>query len=87
MLVPRINSAQRLLVNNPTIGLLVFDTDKGSFFFFNGTDLADLNSGEDAWTETGTNVHLADSTNKVGAGTSSPQNKFIVTKIQNPIKY
>ncbi|MBU0765045.1 MAG: hypothetical protein KJ607_09445 [Bacteroidetes bacterium] len=78
MLVPRMTSAQRLLINNPATGLLVFDTDEGSFFFFNGTEWADLGAGGDIWTKTGQNVHLTDSSDNVGIGTSTPQNKLSV---------
>lgn len=37
MLVPRLTSAMRAAIPSPAQGLLVFDTDTGSFWFFNGT--------------------------------------------------
>ncbi len=33
MLIPRMTSAQRTTINNPALGLLVFDTDTESFWF------------------------------------------------------
>ncbi|MBU0765555.1 MAG: hypothetical protein KJ607_12035 [Bacteroidetes bacterium] len=76
VLIPRLTTAQRLLVINPATGLLVFDSDEGSFFFYNGTEWLDLSTGNDVWTKSGGNVHLADSSDKVGVGTESPVGKF-----------
>ncbi|MBI4649322.1 MAG: hypothetical protein HY738_22670, partial [Bacteroidia bacterium] len=78
MLVPRLTTIQRNAISNPATGLLVFDNDELSFFFYNGTEWINLSSGGNIWTKTGSNVYLADSTNKVGVGTSTPTNKFIV---------
>lgn len=36
-LTPRMTTAQRNAIVNPERGLLVFDTDKGTFFFYDGT--------------------------------------------------
>ncbi|MCB9186840.1 MAG: tail fiber domain-containing protein [Flavobacteriales bacterium] len=40
MLIPRLNTLQRLAVNSPAQGLLVYDTDFECFFYFNGTSNA-----------------------------------------------
>jgi len=37
VLVPRLNTLQRMGVSNPSDGLLVFDTDFGCFFFYQNT--------------------------------------------------
>lgn len=37
ILIPRMTTAQRTAVANPATGLLVFDNDTGSFWFYNGT--------------------------------------------------
>jgi hypothetical protein len=34
MLIPRMTTAQRDSINNPAIGLLVFDTDEGGFMYY-----------------------------------------------------
>ncbi len=44
MLVPRMTSAQRTAIASPATGLLVFDTDTGGFWFFNGTAWVSLAS-------------------------------------------
>ncbi|MBU0766107.1 MAG: DUF1566 domain-containing protein, partial [Bacteroidetes bacterium] len=79
-LMPRLTTTQRLAVINPATGLLVYDTDENVFYFYNGSAWLDVSSGGSGglWELNGTNVHLTDSTNKVGVGTSTPQNKFIV---------
>jgi uncharacterized protein (TIGR02145 family) len=78
MLVPRMTTLQREAVNNPATGLLVFDTDAGGFFFFNGTEWADLSGGGDVWQKTNNKVALMDSTDNVGVGTNEPSNKLTV---------
>ena len=42
VLVPRMTEAQRTAIATPANGLLVFDTDFGSFFFYNGSEWASL---------------------------------------------
>src|SRR4030088_3168704 len=42
ILIPRMNSVQRVTIASPAIGLLVFDTDTNSFWFYNGTSWTDL---------------------------------------------
>jgi hypothetical protein len=37
MLIPRMTSAQRIAISSPASGLLVYDTDNSSFWFYNGT--------------------------------------------------
>lgn len=45
VLVPRMTTAQRTLIASPATGLLVFDTDTGGFWFFNGTAWTNLAGG------------------------------------------
>ena len=42
MLVPRMTSAERTGITSPATGLLVFDTDTNSFWFYNGTQWEQL---------------------------------------------
>src|ERR1051325_10733750 len=36
MLLPRLTTTQRKAIDQPALGLLVFDTDKGTLMFFDG---------------------------------------------------
>src|SRR5512145_2430055 len=45
MLVPRVTTAQRTAISSPATGLMVFDTDLNSFYFYNGTAWTNLTSG------------------------------------------
>jgi hypothetical protein len=36
ILIPRLSTAQRKAIASPEMGLLVFDTDKKTFFFYDG---------------------------------------------------
>ena len=42
LLIPRMNSSQRTAISSPATGLMVFDTDTNSFWYFNGTAWANL---------------------------------------------
>ncbi|MBI4649177.1 MAG: hypothetical protein HY738_21935, partial [Bacteroidia bacterium] len=42
ILIPRLTTVQRNSVVNPAKGLLVFDSDENSFYFFNGTSWLNL---------------------------------------------
>ncbi len=44
MLVPRMTSAQRTAIASPATGLLVFDTDSGSFWFYNSGSWTNLSA-------------------------------------------
>ena len=44
MLVPRMTTPQRDAIAAPATGLLVFDTDTGGFWFYNGADWTDLSA-------------------------------------------
>lgn len=78
MLVPRMTTIQRSAIVNPATGLLVFDSNELSFFFYNGTEWIDLSTGVQLWTETGLNVHLADNSRSVGVGTNTPYGRMEV---------
>jgi len=50
MLTPRMTSAQRVAIANPADGLLVFDTDESTFYFYDGSSwkrFVDENSAND----------------------------------------
>ncbi|HBF87025.1 MAG TPA: hypothetical protein DDX39_00175 [Bacteroidales bacterium] len=79
MLVPRLTTAQRTAVASPATGLLIFDTDAGSFYFYNGTSWVNLTSGNASGILSYTapdKVYLTDASDKFGVGTISPNNKL-----------
>jgi hypothetical protein len=47
MLPPRLSTLQRTGINNPAPGLIVFDTETHSFWFFNGLNWNELIGGHD----------------------------------------
>lgn len=47
ILIPRMNSIQRLAIANPANGLLVFDSNSQSFWFSNGSDWEELSGTSD----------------------------------------
>ena len=47
VLVPRLTTQQRQMISNVATGLLVFDTNTGSFWFYNGTAWVDLSAPDD----------------------------------------
>ena len=79
ILVPRLTTAQRSSVASPATGLLVFDTDAGSFYFYNGSVWVNLTSGNASGILGYTapdKVYLTDVTDKFGVGTVAPKNKL-----------
>lgn len=51
MLIPRLTTAQRVAITNPATGLLVFDTDKGSIMFYDGSSWRDLSFADEGKTD------------------------------------
>ncbi|MBU0763495.1 MAG: hypothetical protein KJ607_01530, partial [Bacteroidetes bacterium] len=78
ILIPRLTTSQRNNVNNPAKGLLIFDSDENSFFFYNGTIWLNISTDSDIWTKSGINVYTSGMTDKVGVGTSAPVGKLEV---------
>ena len=54
ILIPRMTTTQRTGINNPAIGLLVFDNTTGSFWYYSSTGWEELKTG-------GTSHEIADS--------------------------
>ncbi len=78
MLIPRMTSAQRTAIANAATGLLVFDINTNSFWFYNGSSwdaLTSVNTGQ--WLTNGNNINNTNSGN-VGIGTIAPSQKLDV---------
>ena len=46
ILIPRMDSTSRMNIVNPAIGLMVYDTDENSFWYYNGTAWTSINTDE-----------------------------------------
>ncbi len=76
LLIPRMTTTERNGITSPANGLLVFDTDKIAFYYYNAGSWYAVNG----WTTTDNvsgNMHSTSSGN-VGVGVSNPQNKLDV---------
>jgi len=73
MLVPRMTTVQRTAIASPAKGLLVFDNDINSFFFYNGTIWAALSTAGSTnfWAGNGSDISNTNG-GKVGIGTTTP---------------
>jgi len=81
ILIPRMTQTQRnaITVNTATIGLLIYQTDNTSgFYYYNGTSWVPFTGGIDNdWVVSGNNMYNANSGN-VGVGTATPSAKLHV---------
>ncbi len=71
MLVPRMSTAQRNAISSPATGLLVFDSNEKSFWFYTGA----------AWEEIGGSldgIYVDETTSNIGIGTTDPDEKLSV---------
>jgi hypothetical protein len=77
LLIPRLRSTVRNSMVDPERGLLVFDSDLNSFFYYNGSEWVKISNGQ-AWNVNSSYVFLTDINDKVGIGTSTPNSKLEV---------
>lgn len=72
LLIPRLTESQKLAIASPATGLLIFQTDGASgFWYFNGTIWSPFVGSGDNWSLT-TNTGTIPSTNKLGTLDSNP---------------
>jgi hypothetical protein len=94
MLVPRMTTVQRTAITSPAQGLLVFDTNTNSFWFYNGLAWGELiNNGSSYWTPTAGNTNLfstynyftlSGGTNITNVGNDGTLRIFSPLSINNP---
>jgi hypothetical protein len=78
MLIPRMDSAQRVVIELPAPGLLVYQTDQTEgFWYYDGAVWTVLAGGAKSWVGDGTNISNTNS-GSVGIGTNSPASKLDV---------
>ncbi|MBK9982015.1 MAG: tail fiber domain-containing protein [Saprospiraceae bacterium] len=73
ILIPRMTTAQCSDINAPASGLLIYDTDKKTFMFYNGTNWLDIASGisNTGWKTDG-NAGTTPGTNFIGTTDDTP---------------
>ncbi|MBK9359281.1 MAG: tail fiber domain-containing protein [Bacteroidales bacterium] len=77
MLVPRMTSAQRTTIASPASGLLVFDNDTQSFWFYSAGSWLELtDQSSQQWTPAGSNISYT--TGNVGIGDATPASTLTV---------
>lgn len=59
LLIPRMSGAQRMAINNPAKGLLVFDNDSSVFFFYNGTAWVSILASNNGFKLTTTTITMS----------------------------
>ena len=79
MLIPRMTTVQRTAINSPATGLLVYDTDANSFWFFNGDMWTNLTGS--AGGGNGTNWKLS------GNSGTTPSSDFIGTTDNQSLRF
>lgn len=93
MLIPRMTTAQRTTISSPATGLMMFDTDTGSFWFYSGSAWQEVgadNLGDHTATQNlnlngnylsgdgGSEGVFVDNDGNVGIGTSSLNNPLVI---------
>jgi hypothetical protein len=78
LLIPRVTTAQRTAIASPANGLMVYDTNFNTFWFYNGSAWSSVGTGAASqWTANGNNIYN-NNTGNVGIGTSAPLARLTV---------
>ncbi len=78
LLIPRMTTVQRTGILNKAVGLMVFDTNTNSFWYFQSSGWSELqNTSTNPWQKYGNDIYNNNSGN-VGIGTSAPTKKLEV---------
>ena len=84
VLVPRMKSTERTGISSPAAGLLVYDTDTKTFWFFDGTVWNQLSTGSvtNYWSQNAADIY-SNVPGNVGIGTSTPLNRLSIQTANN----
>ncbi|MBU0765806.1 MAG: tail fiber domain-containing protein [Bacteroidetes bacterium] len=78
-LTPRLTTIQRNAISSTATGLLIFDTNLNSFYYYNGSNWIDLTSGSASgpyWSYNSPNIYMTSASDNLGLGTSAPLHKL-----------
>ncbi len=81
LLIPRMSSTERIGIASPALGLLVFDNQTASFWYYKvagWTELIAGGAGANSWTTNGADIYNNNNGN-VGIGTNTPNTKLTIT--------
>lgn len=89
VLVPRMSYNQMLAIGAPANSLLVYVTDRNTFYFYNGTLWTSISDMD--WLDSTGNPPMAANSDihtngRVGVGINSPQNQFHVRAETDPLR-
>ena len=73
LLIPRMTTAQRTAIAAPATGLLVYDTNLSSFYYYDGTQWVWMLSNTTGWTLSGNTIAAA---NLIGTTNAQPFRVF-----------
>jgi hypothetical protein len=68
VLVPRMTTYQRTIIKNPATGLLVFDSETSTFWFYNGTTWVEIKAASSPWLPDYNGIYY--NSGNVGIGTT-----------------
>jgi len=77
LLVPRLTSTQRSNITSPADGLLVYDTDADTYYYFANTAWHPIDAPS-LWSENSDTVYITGVGKRYGVGTASPVAKLTV---------
>ena len=79
LLIPRMSSGERTGIAAPAVGLLVYDNETASFWYYKAAGWTELvgggGSGTNNWAASGSNIYNSN-TGNVGIGTTAPSTKL-----------
>lgn len=86
LLIPRMTEVQRIAITSPATGLMVFQTDNTTgYYYYDLTWKMVGLSTSDHWSQNGTDIYF--SSGNVGIGTNAPEGKLHVISGQTNAKF
>ncbi len=81
ILIPRLTQSQRNAIASPATGLMIYQTDATTgFYYYDGSAWQPFGGADNDWTVSGNDMYNANSGN-VGVGTNAPTTKFHVENV------